>query len=1110
MANGDKDTQGCSELFQALPVPTVVVDADGKVTAWNAAMEAATGRSAQEMLGKRAWTAFYPKRKPLALDDAVDAGGPAEEEICFTHAKSGAPASLTLKAKPYGTGALGVLIEEGAKAEMEALRHDLRERSKEITCVYALGSILERDQCTRAELARAVSEILPPAWLYPEVCCARVTLGEVVAVSSGFREGRWRQASNIACGGRTVGTVEVFYTEERPPRDEGPFLADERKLIDAIALRIAGAVVRLEQADELNRFVAEMKHMSDEHNAGDIDVVIRTEKFGGALADMARGVNEMVAGHIAVKKKAMACIAEFGKGNFEAPLEEFPGKKRFINDTIEQMRRNLVGFITEMKHMSDEHNAGDIDVVMPVEKFAGSFSDMARGVNEMVAGHIAVKKKAMACIAEFGKGNFEAPLEQFPGKKRFINETIERVRSNLQALIADADGLVQAAVEGRLKTRADASKHQGDFRKIVQGVNDTLDAVIGPLNVAADYVDKISKGDIPSKITDSYNGDFNLIKNNLNTCIDAVNALVSDAGMLSAAAVDGKLATRADASKHRGDFRKIVQGVNDTLDAVIGPLNVAADYVDKISKGDIPSKITDSYNGDFNLIKNNLNTCIDAVNALVSDAGMLSAAAVDGKLATRADANKHRGDFRRIVQGVNETLDSVIGPLNVAAHYVDRISKGDIPPKITDNYNGDFNLIKNNLNTCIDAVNALVNDASMLSVAAVEGRLKTRADASKHQGDFRKIVQGVNETLSAVIDPVMDAASVLDRLANYDLTARVEADYQGDHAAIKNALNATGKALHDALAQVADSVEQVSSATQQIAASSQSVAQGASEQASSLEETSSSLEEMSGMTKQNADNTVQAKTLASATKEAAEKGGHAMGRMIDAMEKIRAAAEGTAQIIKDINEIAFQTNLLALNAAVEAARAGDAGRGFAVVAEEVRNLALRSKEAAKKTEDLIKMSVGHAESGRVISSEVAGSLTEIVRAAGKVNDIVSEIAVASQEQARGIDQVNRAVAEMDKVVQASAANAEESSSAAEELSSQAEELASLVGRFEMARTTRALPARAGKALPALPRAQASKPKASAKSTSNGAAKAAQPKPSFESFPMDEDPDFKEF
>jgi methyl-accepting chemotaxis protein len=987
--------------------------------------------------------------------------------------------------------------------------------------------------------------------------------------------------------------------------------------------------------DQLSSLIREMNRMSTEHDRGDIDVVIPADKFHGAYQTMATGVNTMVMGHIAVKKKAMACIAEFGKGNFEATLEKFPGKKVFINDTIEQLRTNLKTFIAEMTRMSTEHDRGDIDVSIPVDKFQGSYQTMATGVNTMVMGHIAVKKKAMACLAEFGKGNFEATLEKFPGKKAFINDTIEQVRTNLKALIADAGMLSRAAVEGKLATRADASKHQGDFRKIVQGVNDTLDAVIGPLNVAAKYVDQISKGDIPAKITDTYNGDFNTIKNNLNQCIDAVNALVADAAMLAKAAVEGKLATRADASKHQGDFRKIVQGrerhagrghratqrggevrgqhlqgrdpgedhghvqrrlqhhqeqpqpvhrccecagggcgdagegrggwqagdarrclealwrlpegrqgVNDTLDSVIGPLNVAAKYVDSISKGNIPAKITDTYNGDFNTIKNNLNQCIDAVNALVTDAAMLAKAAVDGKLATRADASKHFGDYRKVVQGVNETLDSVIGPLNVAAKYVDDISKGNIPAKITDTYNGDFNTIKNNLNQCIDAVNALVADAVMLSKAAVEGRLATRADASKHHGDyqkvvqgvnntldavigplnvtakyvdsiskgeipakitdnyngdfnliknnlnqcieavnmlvgdaillakaavegklttradatkhagdFRKIVEGVNQTLDAVLEPINEAAQVLEKLSQRDLRARVKGNYQGDHAKIKESLNATGEALHDALLRVAVAVDQVSAASGQIASSSQSVADGASQQASALEETSSSLESMSAMTKRSADNAQQANGLAQTAKGAATEGAVAMEQMGQAMTKIRASAEGTSQIIKDINEIAFQTNLLALNAAVEAARAGEAGRGFAVVAEEVRSLALRSKEAAMKTEVLIKESVRQAEEGEVTAKGVSSKLGEIVTGVTKVTDIVAEISASAKEQSGGIDQVNRAVTDMNKVTQQNAANSEESSSAAAELSSQSEELASMIGAFQLARQT---------------------------------------------------------
>ncbi|MFZ4860028.1 MAG: MCP four helix bundle domain-containing protein, partial [Desulfuromonadaceae bacterium] len=244
----------------------------------------------------------------------------------------------------------------------------------------------------------------------------------------------------------------------------------------------------------------------------------------------------------------------------------------------------------------------------------------------------------------------------------------------------------------------------------------------GDPKVVGDVANLVGVGDLSREIMLA-TGDTTSVMASMKKMVDAIKAMTSDANMLSNAAIEGKLATRADASKHQGDYQKIVSGVNECLDAVIGPLNVAAEYVDRISKGDVPPKITDTYNGDFNEIKNNLNVCIDAVSALVADAKMLSKAAVEGKLATRADASKHQGDFKNIVQGVNDCLDSVIGPLNVAAEYVDRISKGDIPPKITDSYNGDFNEIKNNLNVAIDSVNALVADAKMLSKAAVEGKL---------------------------------------------------------------------------------------------------------------------------------------------------------------------------------------------------------------------------------------------------------------------------------------------------------------------------------------------------------------------------------------------------
>jgi methyl-accepting chemotaxis protein len=326
--------------------------------------------------------------------------------------------------------------------------------------------------------------------------------------------------------------------------------------------------------------------------------------------------------------------------------------------------------------------------------------------------------------------------------------------------------LSDAAQAGQLDSRADLDQFDGNYRNIVKGINDTLDAVISPLNVAAEYIDRIGKGDIPGRITDDYKGDFNEIKNNLNLCIDSINGLINEAGMLTKAAKEGQLDIRGDASKFSGDYAGIVQGVNDTLDAVIGPLNVAAEYIDRIGKGDIPERITDDYYGDFNEIKNNLNLCIDSVNGLIAETGLLTKAAKDGQLDIRGDASKFSGDYAGIIQGINDTLDAVIGPLNVAAEYIDRIGKGDIPERITDDYHGDFNEIKNNLNLCIDSINGLVAEIIKMTDVSIHGRLDVRGDFNKFSGDYQGIIKGINqtvETLVSHIDKIPTPVMIIDK-----------------------------------------------------------------------------------------------------------------------------------------------------------------------------------------------------------------------------------------------------------------------------------------------------------------------------------------------------------
>ncbi len=278
--------------------------------------------------------------------------------------------------------------------------------------------------------------------------------------------------------------------------------------------------------------------MSSAHEAGDIDATLPVDRFNGDVAVMARGINDMVAGHIAVKKKAMACVKALGEGDFNAPLEQFPGKKAFINDTIETLRGNLKRLIAEMNRMSSEHDKGDIDVFVSADRFSGDFAVMAQGINDMVAGHIAVKKKAMACIKAFGEGDFNAPLEQFPGKKAFINDTIETLRTNLRSIIAEIQNLTAASAAGKLSERGNAARHVGDFAKVVLGINGMLDAIILPIMEGNRVLSLISTGDLTQRVDIACEGDHQRMKDAVNTLVDSLTAFavsVADAASRVAA-----------------------------------------------------------------------------------------------------------------------------------------------------------------------------------------------------------------------------------------------------------------------------------------------------------------------------------------------------------------------------------------------------------------------------------------------------------------------------------------------------------------------------------------------------------------------------------------------
>ncbi len=331
----------------------------------------------------------------------------------------------------------------------------------------------------------------------------------------------------------------------------------------------------------------------------------------------------------------------------------------------------------------------------------------------------------------------------------------------------------------------------------------------------------------------------------------------------------------------------------------------------------------------------------------------------------------------------------------------------------------------------------------------VAGNLQQRGDTENIAVDFKGVVQGINTLVDAMVTPMKDSMNAMKLLSEKDMTVTMGGEYKGEFQEFQNNVNNAISNLRETLEQVRNASEQVSVGGDQVSKSGQTLSQGATEQAASLEEISSSMTEIGSQSDQNAENASQAQNIGTDARASAEDGNKLMKELVTAMGDINESSNTISKIIKVIDEIAFQTNLLALNAAVEAARAGKHGKGFAVVAEEVRNLAARSAKAAKETTEMIEDSLGKVATGTKLAENTDKSLMKIVEGTTKVADIVSEIAAASKEQAKGVFQVVDALSQVDQVTQSNAATAEESASAAEELSSQAAELLDMVAKFKI-------------------------------------------------------------
>jgi methyl-accepting chemotaxis protein len=544
---------------------------------------------------------------------------------------------------------------------------------------------------------------------------------------------------------------------------------------------------------------------------------------------------------------------------------------------------------------------------------------------------------------------------------------------------------------------------------------------------------------------------------------------------------------------------ELVKASNDEIgdlvksfELMIENITKQTEIAEKIVQGDLTVEV--SPRSDKDLLGHSLKTLVATLRGLVDETKMLTVAAANGELNTRGNADAFEGGYKDIIDGINNTLDGITEPLNIALDFINKLSEGERLDAIENNFKGEYSVLIDNLNRVRGSIRALADESLKLIEAAAEGELSYRADTSKLNGIYKRIVDGINEALDSVIAPIQEASEVLQELAEGNLNVMMEGDYKGDNAELKESLNSTIESLlryindisnvlaelgrgnfditisddykgnfveirdsmnsiignlNDMMSEINEAANQVAAGSIQVSDASQALSQGSTEQASSLEELTASITQIAEQIRQNALNANDTDEHARIALEKAGVGNQQMEEMLQAMKEINESSENISKIIKVIDDIAFQTNILALNAAVEAARAGQHGKGFAVVAEEVRTLAARSASAAHETTGLIEGSIEKVKIGTKIANDTAEALNAILDEIKESASLAKDIAEASNEQASGISQINKGIEQVSQVVQNNSATAEESAAASEELSSQAELLKEMVAKVKL-------------------------------------------------------------
>ncbi|WP_454259249.1 methyl-accepting chemotaxis protein [Pseudoxanthomonas mexicana] len=508
--------------------------------------------------------------------------------------------------------------------------------------------------------------------------------------------------------------------------------------------------------------------------------------------------------------------------------------------------------------------------------------------------------------------------------------------------------------------------------------------------------------------------------------------------------------------------------------AIARAVGEAVRVANDVSAGKLDGKIDTTRQDEVGQLLSAMQRMQTQVQSVIAAQSEMAARHDEGQISYRMDDSAFPGEYGRMVRDTNTLVAAHIAVMMRAVGIMRRYADGDLSEDM-DRLPGEKAFITETLDACKATLSAINGEIKRLAMAASAGDFSQRGDVDKYRHDFRDMVGGLNHLMETTDGNLAEVSELLKAIARGDLTARMEGDFHGVFASMRDDANATVAQLTDIVGRIQEASGSINTAAGEIASGNSDLSRRTEQQAANLEETAASMEELTSTVRQNAESARQANQLAQGAAGVASQGGEVVGKVVTTMRDIEQSSKKIADIISVIDGIAFQTNILALNAAVEAARAGEQGRGFAVVASEVRTLAQRSANAAKEIKGLIETSVDKVADGSKLVNQAGATMGEIVASVQRVTDIMAEISAASQEQSAGIEQVNQTITQMDETTQQNAALVEEASAAARSMEEQAQALSESVSVFKLHAQAPAAPLATAKPAKAAPAAASTRP-----------------------------------